>query len=139
MPSECEPLAVWQVCLRCVGRWCLAAAITVAEFVTGGASSSDAPVAASRRKLYGYVFSHDLPSQFKSRARENLAWLGAGLFRLGTSDGQVLVSRSGWVVPAVVVGPPRRWLRWTLFVVRIEDECLTLIARTSATGGWLSE
>lgn len=138
MASDCEPLSVWLVCLRVVGRWCVTAAVVVAELFTGGISGSDAPARPPRRRLYGYVFSHSAPSAFKNRAREHRAWSGDGLFRLGHTEGHVLVSRSGWVVSSVEVGASRSWLWWTLQAVSVDGECLTLMARRSTAAVWMS-
>lgn len=121
-----------------MGRWCVTAAVVVAELASGGISNSEAPAGPPRRKLYGYLFSHSAPSPFKSRAREHRAWRGGGLFRLGRTEGNVLVSRSGWVVPSVDVGPSREWLWWTLQAVRVDGECLTLMARRSTAAVWMS-
>ena len=121
-----------------VGRWCITAARFVAEFFIGGSTIPEAPPGSPRRKLYGYLFSHAAPSPFKARARRQKAWHGDGRFRLGTTERNVLVSRSGWVVPSVDVGPSRRFLWWTLQTVRVDGECLTLMARRATAARWIS-
>lgn len=137
MATKCEPLSIWKVCVLVVGRWCITAVGVVADLVTGGRSGSDDPAAPPRRRMYGYLFSHDAPSPFKQRARSQRAWSDGGRYRLSTTDGCILVSRSGWVVQPAEVVSSRRWLLWTLFAVCVDEECLTLVARTGITAGWV--
>ena len=137
MAHECEPLPVASICVLTIGRWGLTLVRVVSELITGGISISAGPAGAPRRKLYGYLFSHSVPSLFKARARQHRAWQRDGLFRLGRSERDILVSRSGWVVPSVDVGRSRQFLWWTLQAIRVDDECLTLMARRSTAASWL--
>lgn len=119
-------------------RRLVVAARVAVELASGGVGSSDKPELPPRRRLYGYLYSHEVPSGFKALARNNRAWRDGGLFRLGTTERGVLVSRTGWVVPGVELGQVRRWLGWTFQAIRVEGECLTLVARTSAAERWIS-
>lgn len=111
-------------------------AAAAVEFTTGGVGRSDKPELPPRRKLYGYLYSHDVPSAFKALARDNRAWRDGGLFRLGTTERGVLVSRTGWVVSGVELGQVRRWLGWTFQAICVDGECLTLVARSSTAERW---
>jgi hypothetical protein len=135
--TECESQAAWWIGVRLVGRWCVAAVVAVAEFVTGGASIGvDESVDLPRRKRFGYLFTHSSSSAFVLRARKRGAWSGAKCFRLGRTEHDVLVSRTGWVAGPVVVGSARRWLLWTFQAVWVDGECLTLIARHTTAASW---
>jgi hypothetical protein len=137
MRTGCEPHAAWWIGVRLLGRWCVAAVVAVAEFVTGGASiGTDGAVDLPRRKRFCYLFTHSSSSTFRQRARMHGAWSGGKCFRLGHTEHDVLVSRTGWVAGPIVVGSARRWLLWTFQAVCVDGECLTLVARHTTAGSW---
>ncbi len=134
--SECAPLPLSKWLLLAPARRLVVVAAAAVEFTTGGVGRSDKPELPPRRKLYGYLYSHDVPSAFKALARDNRAWRDGGLFRLGTTERGVLVSRTGWVVSGVELGQVRRWLGWTFQAICVDGECLTLVARSSTAERW---
>jgi hypothetical protein len=141
MTSECEPLPLWKWLLLAPARRLVVVADAVVEFTVGFGGfgrlgEPDKPGSPPRRKLYGYLYSHEVPSNFKARARDNRAWNDGGLFRLGTTERQVLVSRTGWVVSGVELGRSRRWLGWTFRAICVDGECLTLVARSGTAERW---
>ena len=136
MTSECEPLPLSKWLLLAPARRLVVVAAAAIDFTTGGAGRSDKPELPPRRTLYGYLYSHDGPSSFKARARDNRAWRDGGLFRLGTAEAGALVSRTGWVVSGVELGQARRWLGWTFQAICVDSECLTLVARSRTAERW---
>jgi hypothetical protein len=138
MTTGGEPQAIWRIGLRLIGRWCVAAVVAVAEFLAGGPSiDADGSVELPRRNQFGYLFTHSSSSAFLQRARKHGAWSGGRCFRLGLTEHDVLVSRTGWVASPIVVGSARRWLLWTVQAVCADGERLTLVARHTTAASWI--